>query len=503
MIAWHIGFLIATIAQAPERPAVTARLDRPDEQLRRVIALFDGTTSPHPAAALAQWKRARRGRGTLGKTYEALIAALNPGMADELLAFDGAELQMTFPPDADRPRWNATIPGDTSHLFAAFATAMALTDGGTEPPLESFQVDRLGPKPDGVLMAHDGSRVVLGRDREDLRRGQERLNEPLGDPNPISRIRLSVFPDRFGKPASPAAQRAIEAARGLSLEQIDVQASLEGDTFILESSAQSTRPFAKEESGVDPSWLNLPSSDRAIAMAAIRFDGSPEGLERLFAVVDRVEKTDPARAKVAPARTRLNLLALAAGLRPEVDLWPKLIGISASLIGEGAEPLAAAVVALHAIDDASAERLAADVLPTLARSAGLKGDGQGALGTIAGQALTVQHRGPTVLVIWGTVGDPMNLGSPWQPLPAEDRPSRVLQFLPGRIPGYAAAGSPLAAALDALPPIVWEGTQRDGQMVDRLRITGLKGAVHAFLDRLPRELAPPEYRDVETPNPPK
>lgn len=499
VIALQVGFLVAALAQAPQEPALSIRLDRPAEQLRRAIALFEGTTAPHPAAALSQWKRATGGKLTLGKTLEALIAAMNPGMIEELRSFDDAEFQLTFPADAETARWNATLPGDASHLFAAFATAMALTDGGPEPALGPFQVDRLGPKPDGILMAHDGSRVILGGDPEDLRRGLARLNAAPPAPGSISGVRLTLYPERFRNPPSLAVQRALEAARGLSLQRLAIHADIDGETFRIESEGRSAPVFEDDQRGIDPSWVALPSSDRAMAIAAMRFDGSPAGLDRLFAVVDHIEKSDPSRAKAAPARTRLNLLALTAGIRPEVELWPKLEGISACLIGDRAEPLAAAVVGLHLIDEASAERLAVEVLPKLSRSFGLKEAGNGALGTIAGQAVTLRRQGKSVLVVWGTVGESAPLSAPWQALPDENRASRILQVLPGRVPVHADTGSPLAEALDALPPIVWEGTQRDGLAIDRLQINGLKRAVRVFLDRLPREAPPAEFRDIDPP----
>jgi hypothetical protein len=186
------------------------------------------------------------------------------------------------------------------------------------------------------------------------------------------------------------------------------------------------------------------------------------------------------------------LLALGVGIRPEVDLWPKLEGISACVVGDDDGTLTGAVLALHAIDEASAERLASDVVPKLARAAGLKGDG---LGTVAGRPLSVQRNGKTALVTWGTVAE-----SPKHEWPLEKNPpSRFFLIRPDRIPGLARAGTPLAAGLAVLPPIVWQGGQRDGLAVDRVRVAGLKGAVQAFLKTLPREPAPAEFRDNNLP----
>jgi hypothetical protein len=339
-------------------------------------------------------------------------------------------------------------------------------------------------------MAPHNDRVILGRVSDDLRRGRERLNEPRAASD-SSRIRIHIAPEQFGAMPSLPAQRLIEAARGLALTRIDLDAALEGETFSIETAGQSSRPF-EDEAGIDPSWLNLPSSDRAFIVAALKFDHSEPGLERMFSLADRIEKTDPAKAKVAPARTRLNLLAFGLGVRPEVDLWPKLAGVSACVVGNDDGEPTGAVLALHAIDEPSAQRLATDVLPKLARAAGLKGEG---LGTIAERPLAVSVLGKSVVVTWGAVAE-----SPKQDWPLADAPPcRFFLVRPDRIPGLARLGTPLAAGLAALPPIIWEGRQRDGLTFDRLRVVGLKGAVKAFLEALPRQPAPAEFRDTKRP----
>src|SRR4051794_28556134 len=65
-------------------PAISIRAAHPDRQMREVIDLFGGARAHHPAEALAAWKRGSREPNRLGKPLEALIAAFNPGMADEL-----------------------------------------------------------------------------------------------------------------------------------------------------------------------------------------------------------------------------------------------------------------------------------------------------------------------------------------------------------------------------------------------------------------------------------
>src|SRR5262249_46472001 len=123
------GFLFTVVAttlgraKADEPPAaLTVRLVRPDEQLKRVVSLFEGTRSPHPPAALAAWKHARGRAATLGKPIEAVIALFNPTMVDEVRSLDDAEFRLTgFEPDTGRIRWRAMIPGDDGSLNA-FAT---------------------------------------------------------------------------------------------------------------------------------------------------------------------------------------------------------------------------------------------------------------------------------------------------------------------------------------------------------------------------------------------
>src|SRR5262245_37413601 len=49
---------------------LTVRLVRPEDQGGRLIGLFRGSRAPDPAAALAAWKHATGGRGSLGKPLE-------------------------------------------------------------------------------------------------------------------------------------------------------------------------------------------------------------------------------------------------------------------------------------------------------------------------------------------------------------------------------------------------------------------------------------------------
>ncbi len=145
-------------------PALTVRLVRPDLQGERLLALFQGSRSPHPASALAAWKRATR--GNLGKAREALIALLNPAMVPELKALDEATLVLRFDPGAGHARWHAIVPHDDGTV-SALATALVLTDGTSAPALGITSVDRLGP-PGAPLIARAPGVLALAGSREDL-----------------------------------------------------------------------------------------------------------------------------------------------------------------------------------------------------------------------------------------------------------------------------------------------------------------------------------------------
>ena len=64
-VAAGLGPILAAPAAPGDepRPASTIRLSGPDRQLTAALALFGGRRAPHPAAALAAWKR-----GTPGPT---------------------------------------------------------------------------------------------------------------------------------------------------------------------------------------------------------------------------------------------------------------------------------------------------------------------------------------------------------------------------------------------------------------------------------------------------
>jgi hypothetical protein len=468
----------------PPRDALTVRLCRPDRQCERLIALFEGARAPHPAAALASWKRGGGASRSLGKPLEAAIAALNPEMARELRLLDGAELGIGL--DAAGPlRWHAALPRDDG-TFAALGTALVLTDGGSDPPLGAVPVDRLGP-PGAPLMARTAGALVVAGTRDDLRAALE-----LVPPGPPARpaletgVLVRLVPGALRSSGGPTIQRLAEALLAAGVRQLDGEIVLEGEALALVAIGQLEGPPPPAAARViDPAWLDwVPASGVLGAMAAAP-DPRPAAWDALFAAADRIEKADPARAQVAPLRTRLNLLSLAAGVRPEADLWPALRGVSAGVRADPAGQIDGALLALHAADPAAAERMARGLIPGLVRSLGVApGDDPGPpeagdalrLGRPSGRPLDLCRREATVLIAWGTrmLGDALDArdhpersaGPAIRALWGARRPQRAGAFWPSRLSGRAAAGSPAASALAGAAPVLWWGG-RDGRHLSR------------------------------------
>ena len=156
----------------------------------------------------------------------------------------------------------------------------------------------------------------------------------------------------------------------------------------------------------------------AVAFVSIAMGHGNAYWDGVFALADRVDRAAPARANLAPLRTRLNLLATAAGTRLELDLWPHLRGITFCVLANAKEParLRRVLVALHADDEAAARSIANEMIPRLVRlQAGSKPAKPAAagppvpaeplrtlkLGRVSGEPLEVTSRGRTVLIGWG------------------------------------------------------------------------------------------------------
>ncbi|MGC8643744.1 MAG: hypothetical protein ACP5XB_28120, partial [Isosphaeraceae bacterium] len=126
-------------SQAAARPtgpeAVCVRLDHPERQAAEVLRLFQGSPAPHPAAALAAWKRASHEPDRLGKRLEAVISFFNPQMVGEWSTFHDTRLELGIDPESGAPRWAVFVPGDDGSL-AAMITSLRLSAGAEEAPLD-------------------------------------------------------------------------------------------------------------------------------------------------------------------------------------------------------------------------------------------------------------------------------------------------------------------------------------------------------------------------------
>ena len=104
---------------------------------------------------------------------------------------------------------------------------------------------------------------------------------------------------------------------------------------------------------LDPSWLDVVPASGTLAAVSVALDTGLESLELGLSPCSTASSgpTPPARAS-RRLRTRLNVLASAARVRPEVDLWPRLKGVTAAVLVDADGRISGAIVALHAVDAA-------------------------------------------------------------------------------------------------------------------------------------------------------
>ncbi len=139
----------------------------------------------------------------------------------------------------------------------------------------------------------------------------------------------------MGKSGSLEARRGVELVRGLGCRRLLGTLALNGDRLALELTTSLDRA-ARAEGGaatIDPAWLEGIPSAGVMGVISLAIDPSAAFWDSAFALADRLERLDPAKAAVAPVRARINLLAASAGARPEADLWPHLRGVTVSLNG--------------------------------------------------------------------------------------------------------------------------------------------------------------------------
>jgi hypothetical protein len=420
-----------------------------------------------------------------------------------LKRLDQARVVFAFDPDADGAlQWYATLPRDDG-TFAALATAMALTGGASDAPVGAVAVDRLGP-PGAPLMARGDDRLALAGSRAALVAAL--APAPAGlpvEPAIESGLGLRLDPAGLGQAGPTARRRLAEGLRALGCKDLAAVAGLEGDALAMTVRLQvelEQPPRPEPAPTIDPAWLEgLPCPEgRALAAFAWAFDRSPAAWDRTFALLDRVERADPARAGVAPVRTRINLLAAAVKVRPEIDLWPQLTGLSGILLAGATGGIASAVVLVHTTTPESAQRIAEKVLPAVGPLVGLRPEPlkdpqpntPRLLGRLRGRPVQLTYQGATVRLCWGEPAG-ADTGAALRALvPAGDLPpQRFGAFWPGRLMREPAVGIPLARTLAKAPPLLWSGHDLASGTCDSVHWSGLRDLVRHFLERLP--LDPP------------
>jgi len=557
--AW-LSLLVAVIGMGPVREArgeapapaeaLVLRLVQPDRQAADVLRLFEGARAPHPAAALAAWKRATKDPTQLGKPLEAVIASFNPEMVPEWRLMHEAELRLDLNAADGKPRWFVVVPRDDGTLAAAI-TAMRLTDGADEPPFneegKELAIERLGP-PGAMVAAQVGRRLILGSSRERVLRGihlvegayapaatgvaphSSRRGSAVSFPGDRldSGLVFNVAPSFMTAGAGPIPyRRAVALLNGLDCRRINGTLALMGDVLRMEVTTLRSggkEPGHAAAACVQPEWLEWMPTQGVMAVVSLAFERGAAFWDWAFALADQIDRADPARALLAPLRTRFNVMAAAAGARPEVDLWPHLQGITAGVFGDPDHPggPTGALVILHADKDASAHRLATEVLPRLgALLTGKKpaiGNGNEAgpappvarepagvayrLGMVGGRSLLVMRCGRDVLVAWGDEVLSASREAAQKPersasaycagwVRAGKRPpQRVGAVWPARCwPSWHGLypKSPAWRVLADGPPAVWWGWNEFNRAQDSISYADLRQRVHSFLDELPLE----------------
>lgn len=436
-------------------PFLTIELAGIDRQWTRVIALMDETPFADPATALSAWKRQGGTRRTLGKPLEALIAALNPATARRLSALNGSRLSFQHMQD-DTLRWWASIPDDRG-IAADLATALALTDGRAEEPLNSFpdsQVERLG-SPASTLIARSGRRLALAGDRPALGAALRELNarRPAGETGipDGSGCQIRFLPTEVTG-ASAEFKAVASALVKIGVQAIDAKAVIHDDEFSIQTITTCKRP-TEPGRAIDRTWLAWLPADADAALSLVLY---PEGdsWPSLFDAVDAYQRADPANANLAPSRLRLNLLLRAAGIQFERDVRPALLGVSIAIRsdtpGIRLSRSSWIIVTLHLDDNTSAKRIVDGLSTNLAGRFGLE----------------VDRRGRDVVIARGRPINRDRAGSAEQPeanlaaflvtLLQDEAPSRIGYLQAGRL-ARQLTSIEIPESLEEATPIVWTG----------------------------------------------
>ena len=473
-------------------PFLRIRLARPQVEGRRVLDLFQGARSPNPAAALAAYRRAKGGTSGLSKAAEAGIAMFNPMMIGELPLIDDTTIELSRTPDGHLA-WNAAIPHDDGSIDA-LATAFALTDGASLPPIDGLAIDRLG-KPGAPLMVKGRAALVVASSIEEAKAGLDRSR--VAPPAPSeSGLLVHLDPKVMAAPVGPLNARRIgESLSAQGCVGLDGAVGIEGDALLATIRGHYAAPTPTGPS-IDPKWLDAIPIGDTVAAFAVAIEPTAKAWNDQFARLDRVEKVDPARANVAPVGLRVGLFFRSARIRPDTDLWPILKGVSGFVTADGSGKASGVLVRLHVKDDASATKLADEMIPRLVFALRLKtAKTGGTFGFVAGgRTIAVHVRGDSVLLAWGETlparsadasANPLSSVSPALRSAVTPLPQRLIAVWPGRFPALASPGA---------PPAVWTGRFDGTESLDQIRWPGLKPLVKAVLDRLPLD-PPPDGRN--------
>ena len=302
-------------AAGETKDALVVRLIHPERQAAQVLKLFEGARVAHPAAALAAWKTAAARQGdALGKPLEAVIAFFNPEMATEWRTLHQAELVVNWDQTHDRAGWHAIVPRDDGTL-AAGITASRLSDGGDDAPVDfmgqKIAVARLG-RPGSALAAQRGDASVFGTTRDELLKAVEhsvrRASVPIPNEPLESGLGFVLDVNRLpvGQSGPLPLRLAGELLRGLSCRGQHGTLSLSGGSLGLEVTTDlradlpAPSPFWIRSASIDRSWLELIPAAGAVAVFSLAVEPSPTYWDSAFALADRLEKTVPDRAELAP-----------------------------------------------------------------------------------------------------------------------------------------------------------------------------------------------------------
>jgi hypothetical protein len=434
----------------------------------------------------------------------------------------GAKLVANWDPAHGRPTWYALVPRDDGTIAAA-VTAGRLSDGVADTPLNvdgnQIAVERLG-RPGALLAARAGETLIFGSTRDELLRAMRSL--PSGHtPLPTATGRADPEEAALAGPGAPFGSGAIfdldpirlateptlplparaagELLRGLSCHNLHGRLALEGDCLGLdfstlvriEDAAGST--LWNGTAPIDPAWLESVPSSGAMAVAMLAFRPTREFWDSAFALADRVEKTDPARAELAPLRTRLNLLAMTSGIRLEADVWPHLSGLTAAVLGDTSRPgrPTGVLLALHLDSEVAAEKLVSQSARGLAK--------------LIGREVAAWRKGRDVVVAWGNGVATAARDAAARPdlsvapiyrtsmlQAGKPPPHRLVVFWPARcwpLEKDAFARSPAWSVMTDDPPALWLGWNQENKAIDSINWPGLERRVHRFLEQIPLRTA--------------